>query len=141
MTTKMWVGKHVLLRCAEREIPRLLGLFQTAARRCPGGTAVTALIQHAPASRPWHAEADPPRRQAGGELGGAGAGGSSETPECASASNAELISALLTDVARAPGKLMTESERRRAEPPHDLKQERKNPKLRDDDGNLIHRPQ
>ena len=73
--------------------------------------------------------------------GGAGAGGSSETPECASASNAELISALLTDVARAPGKLMTESERRRAEPPHDLKQERKNPKLRDDDGNLIDRPQ
>ena len=35
------------------------------------------------------------------------------------------------------GELMTESELRRAEPVHGLKHERKSPRIRDDDGNLI----
>ena len=39
-----------------------------------------------------------------------------------------------------PREMMTESERRRAEPVHDIKQERKNPKIRDEEGNLIERP-
>ena len=39
-----------------------------------------------------------------------------------------------------PRDMMTESERRRAEPVHNLERERKNPKIRDEEGNLIERP-
>lgn len=39
-----------------------------------------------------------------------------------------------------PREMMTESERRRAEPVRDIKQKRKIPKIRDEEGNLIERP-
>ena len=38
---------------------------------------------------------------------------------------------------RLSGEMMTESERRRAEPVHDLKQKRKARKIRDDEGDLV----